>query len=421
VHSLTDEGAVTNDRAAGVQSPALVRVLFLLSVAALPWGALVRLSQVHPNAEWSDPIIALAVVGGLIAHRSCWRLTRIEGWHLALVAYMAAAVTSFAASSAHDRVGLAKLGGMAMLGGWAVVAGVVCRDQRVRHGLAVVACVSVAGLAMALATTVVVLPRPMWLARMVGPFGDLVPGHYVRFQGGFTHPGQLGSFLLLAWAVVGLRGSSLPGWVRRGARALALILLISTFSRAILAMVVLLANTSRQPRLRCLRGAVTGVVVSLIAVLSLLNLRLDPSRPWAAHWGRQVPPRRLALVSSLRSVASQPLAGRGPESHPGNVNGTPMDAHCTPVNVAATLGLPALGALAIMVALVWRQRSRPTDWLLWGALLALGIDGLAQDVEDFRHVWLAIGLAAADGQEVGKSNAAGGKAAVPSRAVSPEP
>jgi hypothetical protein len=306
---------------------------------------------------------------------------------------------------------------MAMLAGWAVVTGVVARDRRVRRGLALVTCASVAVLGAALAATLV-LPRPAWLARMVGPFGDLVPGRYVRFQGGFTHPAQLGSFLLLAWVLVGLGGSSLPRWARRGARGLILILLVFTFSRAILAMAVLLALTTRQPLPRSLRGVVAGTVVSLIAVLSLLNLRLDPSRPWAAHWSHQPPPRRLALVSSLETVVSRPLTGRGPESHPGSAWGIPMDAHCTPVNVAATLGLPALGALAAVVALVWRQRSRPTDWLLWGALLALGIDGLAQDIEDFRHVWLAIGLAAANTQPMG---AAGGEAAVPSQVVSPMP
>jgi len=61
--------------------------------------------------------------------------------------------------------------------------------------------------------------------------------------------------------------------------------------------------------------------------------------------------------------------------------------------VAATLGLPALAGLALAVWALWRARARPTDLATWGMLAGLGLDGLGQDVEDFRHVWVALGLA----------------------------
>jgi hypothetical protein len=73
----------------------------------------------------------------------------------------------------------------------------------------------------------------------------------------------------------------------------------------------------------------------------------------------------------------------------------PFRAHLTPLNIAATTGLPALLALGGMFIALWRGRSRPTDIAIWSGLLALALDGLAQDIDHFRHVWLLIGLAAA--------------------------
>ena len=76
-----------------------------------------------------------------------------------------------------------------------------------------------------------------------------------------------------------------------------------------------------------------------------------------------------------------------------------FDAHLTPLNIAATLGLPALlGFLLVPIAL-WRARRRPTDRALWGMLAGLALDGLGQDVEDFRHVFVAFGLVDAERDE----------------------
>ena len=77
----------------------------------------------------------------------------------------------------------------------------------------------------------------------------------------------------------------------------------------------------------------------------------------------------------------------------------PCDAHFTPLNVAATLGLPALAALVAVPILLWRRRSRPTDLAVWGGLAGLALDALAQDVEDFRHLWVLFGMAAAGRRE----------------------
>jgi hypothetical protein len=60
------------------------------------------------------------------------------------------------------------------------------------------------------------------------------------------------------------------------------------------------------------------------------------------------------------------------------------------------MGLPALAALAFLVVVLWSERRRPTSIETWSGLLALAIDGLAQDIEHFRHVWVMLGLADAE-------------------------
>jgi len=51
-----------------------------------------------------------------------------------------------------------------------------------------------------------------------------------------------------------------------------------------------------------------------------------------------------------------------------------------------------LCALIATLVLLWRSRRRPTDVALWSALAGIGIDGLAQDIDHFRHVWVLLGL-----------------------------
>jgi hypothetical protein len=66
--------------------------------------------------------------------------------------------------------------------------------------------------------------------------------------------------------------------------------------------------------------------------------------------------------------------------------GAPFRAHFPPLNVAATMGLPALAALGFLVVVLWRERRRPTSIATWSGLLGLAVDGLAQDIEHFRQV-----------------------------------
>ncbi len=127
--------------------------------------------------------------------------------------------------------------------------------------------------------------------------------------------------------------------------------------------------------------------------LTLVNVTFQPLRPWDLKL-REGPSVRLqSATTSLETLAAHPLFGSGLGSSPGRRGSLAFDAHLTPLNVAATLGLPALAGLAFAVFCLWRARARPTDLALWGMLAGLALDGLGQDVEDFRHVWVALGLA----------------------------
>jgi hypothetical protein len=136
-----------------------------------------------------------------------------------------------------------------------------------------------------------------------------------------------------------------------------------------------------------------------MAGLTVVHVTFSPARPWAPRIQSGPSPRLEATATSFQTLGLHPLLGTGPGSRPGRRGEEPFDAHLTPLNVAATLGLPALLGLVLVPVALWRARRRPTDLALWGTLAGLALDGMAQDVEDFRHVWVALGLADADRDE----------------------
>jgi hypothetical protein len=135
------------------------------------------------------------------------------------------------------------------------------------------------------------------------------------------------------------------------------------------------------------------ISVAIIAALTVGRLHVEPANPTKSSYVIPDPGnRREAFVTSLKTLGHHSVVGIGPGAPPGINDGAPFRAHFTPLNVAATLGLPALGALIVTVALVWRRRRRPTDVALWSAAAGIMLDGLAQDIDHFRHVWVLLGL-----------------------------
>jgi hypothetical protein len=367
--------------------------LFLAALALLPWRYFPPFPWLHSHAQWSDALIALATVFWLAGLVRARRLPRLTAAHFAMGSYLAWTALSCAAHRCEPNFGLWKLLGIVEL----VALGVITSDVAASPGLLdrlqrvvgittlVTAAAAVCGVALHLAG----FANPL-----IGTFGDLLPGGYARARAGFDHPNGLASYLLFAWGVTSLRGKAVTDRTR------AVILLASgvaislTLSRGMLALVVVVLigrASTRRRRLGAGIGALTIFVV--LAALSVLKVSINPLRPWEA--GINAPPatRWEALTTSLSTAMTRPFFGSGPGTLPGRVRGHAFDAHCTPVNVAATLGLPALLAFLAIWGVLWRQRSRPANRAIWGALAGMALDGLTQDIEDFRHLWILFGLA----------------------------
>jgi hypothetical protein len=326
---------------------------------------------------------------GLLLER---RLPRLRAVHVGLALYVGWAALSLAIAVPHPS-GKAKLLGLVMLAALFVVTS----DLASQPGMpaAIGKTIAVTSLVTALAALAgVVLSGFGILTPLVGTCGDLLPGPLSRAQAGFPHPNLLANFCVFAYGVVAREDSGLSRrWRRLSVAALALSVLLTT-SRAILAFGLAAAiRHATTPLRRRLAWSLAAVLVAAMIGLTLVNVTFQPLRPWELQVRPGPSVRLVAATSSLATLAAHPWLGSGLGSSPGRRGSLAFDAHLTPLNVAATLGLPALAGLAFLVLGLWRARARPTDLALWGMLAGIGLDGLGQDVEDFRHVWVALGLA----------------------------
>ena len=231
----------------------------------------------------------------------------------------------------------------------------------------------------------------------------LVPSdNYARVQAGFYSGPLLGSFCIFASAVLAREDITLPWRLRLTAQLALAALVLASLSRAAIGFAVALLIRAayrhrHSPRIRV--AAAVGIVACLVVVtaLSVGRLHLDPTRPETISY--EVPDphgRRELLVTSFDTLREHPVVGEGPGSLTGENIGVPHRAHMTLLNIAATMGLPALAAFTFLIVTLWRNRQRPTPVATWSGMAGLGVDALGQDVEHFRHVWAMIGLADAD-------------------------
>jgi hypothetical protein len=371
----------------------VTRVLYLATLALVPWGALVPFPWLHENARWSDAVFALAFLARLTGLARERRLPRLRPVHAGLALYLAWAALSLVAAAPRQPSGPAKFLGLCML----LALFVVTSDLAGRPGMpaAFGRTIAATSLLTALAALVgVVLSGFGTITPLVGTCGDLLPGPLSRAQAGFPHPNLLASFCVFAYGVVAREDAGLTrGWRRILIAALALSVLLTT-SRAILAfgLAAAIRHATTPARRRFAWGLGIALVAAMIG-LTLVNLTFQPLRPWDVQ-RREGPSVRLqSATTSFETLLVHPLFGSGLGSSPGRRGSLAYDAHFTPLNVAATLGVPALAGLAFALVCLWRARARPTELAHWGMLAGLALDGLGQDVEDFRHVWVALGLA----------------------------
>jgi hypothetical protein len=328
-----------------------------------------------------------------------WRLRllpRLCPAHVALALYFLFACLSLFFGSPNPRAGLPKLLGVAELCALAFITSDLAERPRVLRGIA-----------RAIATTSLLTAAAALLgllffyegmsSPLIGIYGELEPSRwYARIQAGTYNPNLLASFCIFASAIVAHRDGELPVWLRRITLAALFITVCLTFSRGILgfalAAVIRGANTPFRRRV----AAVCAVVcVGIMISLTVWSPSINPAHPLDLSFQSIDSSRYQAATSSLATLLRHPLFGSGLGTSPGEYHGAPFDSHLTPLNIAATLGLPALISFVFLITLLWQRRLRPTDLCVWGGLAGLALDGLAQDIEDFRHLWVMIGLAGA--------------------------
>jgi hypothetical protein len=371
----------------------LARFLYLATLALIPWAALLPFPWIHENARWSDVLFLLAFLAWAAALALERRLPRPRPVHAGLALYLGWAALSLVAASPRPPSGPAKLLGLCMLAALFVVTS----DMATRPGMTarVARTIAWTSLFTALAAALgVALSGLGVITPLVGTCGDLLPGPLSRAQAGFPHPNMLASYCVFAYGVVAREDASLSRGLRRLVILALAMTVVLTTSRAILAfgLAAAIRHATTQARRRFAWGLAGGLVVAMVA-LTATNVTFQPLKPWELQLRPGPSVRLQSAVSSSQTLAAHPLLGSGLGSSPGRRGSLAFDAHFTPLNVAATLGLPALVGLGFAVFCLWRARARPTDLATWGMLAGLALDGLGQDVEDFRHVWVALGLA----------------------------
>ena len=392
--------ALRGSAAAAARSPALA--LYLLALAALGWKWLSPLSGLYERAGWSDALLALAALAWLWERVRGGDLPRPRGFHLALAAYVAATALSALFAEAQGTAARNLL----LVAELAVLALLTSEFASSRPGRDAVVLV-VAALAAVTAALAAVGLALFYLGvdtSLVGAYGEqfIESDRYARVAAGFATPPLLASFCIFASAVIDLERSPLGPRTRFALQAALSLMVLATLSRGAIAFFAVLAIRAAcrhwEPRRAAAVAALVALAsVAIMAALTVGKVRVDPTRPSTLSYVVPDPGnRREALVTGFETFREHPLVGLGPGSFVAENRGAPFRAHLTPLNVAATLGIPALAALVYLFVLLWRERRRPTSIAIWTGLLGLGIDGLAQDVEHFRHVWVMVGLADAD-------------------------
>lgn len=224
----------------------------------------------------------------------------------------------------------------------------------------------------------------------------------LRIKGAAMSPNMLASLCLVPWlALLAPLGRRLFGErLRRPLLFFLALTLAFTMSRALLAVAfgTLLLGRRAGP-------AWKGVGTALLLGLAVASVRYEWVLPTPAPGAPAF--RWTLLHAGAAKVAENPLFGVGP-GHPVLVAagyprpespGTAWSAHCTPVDLAATTGLPALLAFLALAYLACAERvsrsRRDVYAVLRVAVAALLFDSLTLDAHRFRHFWLAFGLCAA--------------------------
>jgi len=374
----------------------IVRALYLASLVLLPWTWFPPFPWLHEHAQWSDAVFLAAAIAWLIERLQLGAWPRFRINHSLLIAYFSLAFLSLFFAAPSLREGLPKLVGVGELCTLAFITSDLASRPGVYPGIA--RAIAITSLITAAATILgLVLFYAGIGSHLIGIYGELEPSAwYARVQAGTYNPNLLASFCIFASAIVARREGKLPVWLRRITLAALWITVFLTFSRGILGFILAAMIRGGSTRFRRRAAAACAVVfVGIVISFTVWNPTINPAHPFDVSFKNIDSSRHQAATSSLATLLRHPVFGSGLGTSPGWYHGAPFDSHLTPLNIAATLGLPSLISFTFLITLLWRRRLRPTDLCIWGGLSGLALDGLAQDIEDFRHLWVMIGLAGA--------------------------
>lgn len=382
---------------AAARDPAFL--VYLLAVGLLPFRWLSPIAGIQQHAEWSDLLIAISALLWLGQRRRIGELGQAyRRWQLPLAAYLGLACISAAVlvpaygGSRTDLVLMAELAVFAILTADFAA-------EPVRRRLLVRVIVVSAMVTVALGAIGLILFYAHVRSGLTGVYGEqLTPSNiYTRIRAGLQSPPLLASFCIFASGLAASEDAGLSRRLRITTQICLGLLCAATVSRGLIGFLLaaILRGVAGWPRRRRLFVIATATVAA-VGIIGFLTVgRLHVTAGGHAKVTYTVPDpgnRREAFSTSLTTLAHHPLFGVGPGALPGVNAGQPFRAHFTPLNIAATLGVPALVAFLSMLWLLWRDRRRPTDLALWGALAGMALDGLAQDIDHFRHLWVMFGL-----------------------------
>jgi hypothetical protein len=358
-------------------------VFWIAGIAALPSSRLASVLSYGVSVSIADGFFGLSfVLTGLRVLRGRTPTLPLRAVVAFLAYAMLGALSAFAGSGGMNGVALS-VGAFALVVLSIVTAILERESPRSREFLGRVTMLA-SGVVFILVAAGICLFFARHPTGLIGTYGDLPPSRwYARVRAGFDHPNLLASWCIVASTLVGWSNATDRPRLRRTIQVLLAATVLSTLSRSILGFVVAAAWRSRRRRQAIL---VTTVCAAAVVGSAFVNPRADGGESG----------RRQNFTSAAEVVRDRPLFGVGLGQLPARAFGLEYRAHLTPLDIAATQGIPSLVLLTAGLAMLWRARSRPTNLALWGGMAGLGVDALGQDIQHFRHVWLLIGLVVAD-------------------------